>query len=55
MITLDVVRNVLFDAWDPLDVKYLVTIRDEYDDIAPRILALLVAGEGSTAIASTLD
>ena len=55
MLTVEMVSRVLLDVWDPIDINTLVTIKDEYDDVADKILILLRTGASSNAIASALD
>ena len=55
MLTVEMVSRVLFDVWDPIDINTLVTVKDEYDDVAPKILALLLTGVSRDAIAAALD
>lgn len=55
MVSLKAVSKLLYDLWDPIDIKALVTSTDEYDDWAPPIVELLNSGSGVNEVSNALD
>ncbi|MET0604870.1 MAG: hypothetical protein ABWZ80_00290 [Beijerinckiaceae bacterium] len=50
----DRVLSVLMSDWDPIDIGGVVAAKDEYDDVASRIVGLLLSQASSASIAEEL-
>jgi hypothetical protein len=55
MVTEAAVAGVLWEVWDPLQVRGLSSASDEYDDYAPEICDLLNTGASAAELASLLN
>ena len=51
---IDEVSDVLFSAWDPIDLKLMGGPRDEYRSFAPELISLVQMGGGEEQIAAHL-
>ena len=52
---IETVSKILYEFWDPLNIKEWVTATDEYDDWSPDIVTLLNKGADRDEIANRLD
>jgi hypothetical protein len=49
------VSRILWEVWDPLELRGAALVPDEYDDYVPEILELLSSGATEPEIASALN
>jgi hypothetical protein len=49
------VSKILWEIWDPLELRGAALVPDEYDDYVLEILALLNSGASEPAVASVLN
>jgi hypothetical protein len=49
------VSKILWEVWDPIELRGLARVPDEYDDYVREILQLLNGGATEAEIASTLN